>query len=122
GGCTASTDVQDFAGGAHATSGDVTGTHSIGDQPVIGTFDPGAHTFGADFVGSGFTVGEPDDVGVVNGKYQIYAERSDGGWLAGVRIRVAGTRGVWVVMTGECDEGTATAADVLDSWYYGGLP
>ncbi|MCB9691380.1 MAG: hypothetical protein H6736_06140 [Alphaproteobacteria bacterium] len=63
---------------------------------------------------------EASALGVHNRAGQIYADREDGGFLAGKWVRIAGRRGVFLTVTGTC-EAPVDPATILDGWFEGGL-
>ncbi|MCA9568420.1 MAG: hypothetical protein KC656_11280 [Myxococcales bacterium] len=63
---------------------------------------------------------EASALGVHNRAGQIYADREDGGFLAGKWVRIAGRRGVFLTVTGTCEAPVDPAA-ILDGWFEGGL-
>lgn len=60
------------------------------------------------------------DFSSYNRQGQFYADRADGGFVAGRWKRVRGTRGYFYGLSGACEVGVDPAA-ALDGWFVGGL-
>lgn len=120
GGCIATALPTGHFSGQYGPGRNQTGEDHEG--PLAGlTIDRSSKTLGgtlADTVGFGTASG---DFASYGGVRKLYADRADGGFVAGKWVRYRGRRGVFVGVTGTCASGT-DPSDILDDWFGGGLP
>lgn len=117
-GCVVEADVQGYVAGSYASaSGTLTGDYD--DGVLTGgavTLDPKSFTATLDGTGEVFGGVFSD----FNASRQVVADLDGDGFVAGRIVRVAGTNGVFLALTGTCDAG-GDAPTALSDWYNGDL-